>query len=207
MSAQFISIHPDNPQSRLVKQVCNILNDGGVSVVPTDSAYALCCKLENKQAMERIVRIRHVDKHHNFTLLCRDLSELSTYARVDNQIFRLLKNNTPGAYTFILPATKEVPRRLMNEKRKTIGIRVPDNAILDAIISELDEPLMSCTLILPESEYPESDPVEINNILGNQVDLIVDGGVLSPNPTTVITFEDSIPNVVRYGSGDATPFE
>lgn len=207
MSAQFISIHPDNPQVRFVKQICQILRDGGVAVLPTDSAYALCCMLEQKSAMERIARIRQVDKHHNFTLLCRDLSEISTYAKVDNTVFRLLKNNTPGAYTFILPATKEVPRRLMNEKKKTIGIRVPDNAILSAILDELDEPLMSSTLILPERELAESDPVSINDEIGSITDLIVDGGVLTPNPTTVIVFEDSVPNIARYGAGDATPFE
>ncbi len=207
MSAQFISIHPDNPQVRFVKQICQILREGGVAVLPTDSAYALCCMLEQKSAMERIARIRQVDQHHNFTLLCRDLSEISTYAKVDNTVFRLLKNNTPGAYTFILPATKEVPRRLMNEKKKTIGIRVPDNAILSAILDELDEPLMSSTLILPERELAESDPVSINDEIGSITDLIVDGGVLTPNPTTVIVFEDSVPNIARYGAGDTTPFE
>ncbi len=207
MSAQFISIHPDNPQVRFVKQICQILRDGGVAVLPTDSAYALCCMLEQKSAMERIARIRQVDKHHNFTLLCRDLSEISTYAKVDNTVFRLLKNNTPGAYTFILPATKEVPRRLMNEKKKTIGIRVPDNAILSAILDELDEPLMSSTLILPERELAESDPVSINDEIGSITDLIVDGGVLTPNPTTVVVFEDSVPNIARYGAGDTKPFE
>ncbi len=207
MSSDFISIHPDNPQPRLVKQACSVLRDGGVVVLPTDSAYALCCMLENKQAMERIARIRQVDKRHNFTLLCRDLSELSTYSKVDNAVFRLLKNNTPGPYTFILPATKEVPRRLMNEKRKTIGIRVPKNAILEAVIEELNEPLMSCTLILPDNEVPESDPVSINDSIGKIIDLIVDGGVLPPKPTTVIAFEDSVPQVMRVGAGDTAPFE
>jgi tRNA threonylcarbamoyl adenosine modification protein (Sua5/YciO/YrdC/YwlC family) len=163
--------------------------------------------LEQKQAMERIARIRQVDKHHNFTLLCRDLSEISTYAKIDNQVFRLLKNNTPGPYTFILPATKEVPRRMMNERKKTIGIRVPKNAILDAIISEVNAPLMSSTLILPDNDYAMSDPVSINDAIGGIVDLIVDGGVLSPNPTTVVEFEESIPKIVRYGAGDSSPFE
>ncbi len=205
--AQYISIHPDNPQARFVKQIGQILNNGGVAVLPTDSAYALCCMLEQKQAMERIARIRQVDKHHNFTLLCRDLSEISTYAKIDNQVFRLLKNNTPGPYTFILPATKEVPRRMMNERKKTIGIRVPKNAILDAIISEVNAPLMSSTLILPDNDYAMSDPVSINDAIGGIVDLIVDGGVLSPNPTTVVEFEESIPKIVRYGAGDSSPFE
>lgn len=207
MACEFISVHPDNPQARLIKKIADILRNGGVAVVPTDSAYALCCMLEEKNAMERIARIRQISKHHNFTLLCRDLSELSTYARFDNTVFRLLKNNTPGAYTFILPATKEVPRRMMNEKRRTIGLRVPKNAILDALIGELDECLMSCTLILPGEEYPENDPVEINNKIGKLVDVIVDGGVLNSAPTTVIRFEDDMPIIRRIGAGDPAPFE
>ena len=206
MQAEYITVHPDNPQKRNIHMICEILRNGGVGVIPTDSAYALCCVLENKSAMERITRIRQVSKTHNFTLLCRDLSELSTYAKVDNSVFRLIKNNTPGAYTFILPATKEVPRRLMNEKRKTIGIRVPDNAIIDALITELDEPLMSCSLILPDAEAPESDPVEINDKLSKLVDVIVDGGVVTPQPTTVIRFEEEGPIVRRVGSGDPSPF-
>lgn len=207
MACEFISVHPDNPQVRLIKKIADILRNGGVAVIPTDSAYALCCMLEEKNAMERIARIRQISKHHNFTLLCRDLSELSTYARFDNTVFRLLKNNTPGAYTFILPATKEVPRRMMNEKRRTIGLRVPQNAILDALISELNECLMSCTLILPGEEEPENDPVEINNKIGKLVDVIVDGGVLNSAPTTVIRFEDDMPVIRRVGAGDPTPFE
>lgn len=207
MTAQYITVHPDNPQKRFISQICSIITDGGVAVLPTDSAYALCCKLENKNAVERIARIRQVDKHHNFTLLCRDLSEISEYARIDNSVFRLLKNNTPGAYTFILPATKIVPKRLMNEKRKTIGIRVPKNAILDAIIEQLDEPLMSCSLILPGDEIAQNDPVEINDKIGSVVDLIADGGVLNTTPTTVVVFEDGVPSIVRVGSGDTAPFE
>lgn len=207
MSATFLSIHPDNPQSRFIKQVCNVLQDGGVVVLPTDSSYALCCMLDQKKAMEQIARIRQVDKYHNFTLLCRDLSEISTYAKVDNSVFRLLKNNTPGAYTFILPATKEVPRRLMNEKRKTIGIRIPKNAVIDSIVEELNEPIMSCTLIMPGKEEAESDSVTINSEIGNQVDLIVDCGQIAPNMTTVVSFEDGVASVVRYGAGDASAFE
>ncbi len=207
MQAQYISIHPDNPQPRLINQVCDILRKGGVGIIPTDSAYALCCMLDQKDAMERIARIRQISKTHNFTLLCRDLSELSTYAKVDNSVFRLLKNNTPGAYTFILPATKEVPRRMMNEKRKTIGLRVPHNAIIDALVNDLNEPLMSCTLLMPGEELPESDPVEIHDKLGRLVDVIVDGGVVSPSPTTVIRFEEDGPVVRRIGLGDPAPFE
>ena len=207
MSALFISVHPDNPQPRYINQICNILDEGKVAVLPTDSAYALCCKTEQKQAVERIARIRQIDKHHNFTLLCRDLSELSTYAKVDNNIFRLLKHHIPGPYTFILPATKEVPRRLMNEKRKTIGMRIPSNAILDAIIDKLNEPLMSCSLILPGQTEALGEPVTINDEIGSLVDVIVDGGQLSVNPTTVISFEDDVPAVVRVGAGDPSDFE
>ncbi|MCR5084648.1 MAG: threonylcarbamoyl-AMP synthase [Succinivibrionaceae bacterium] len=204
---EFISVHPDTPQKRYVAQICGIISGGGVAVVPTDSAYALCCALQEKEAMERIARIRRISNKHNFTLMCRDLSEIATYARVGNQVFRLLKANTPGAYTFILPATKEVPRRLMNERRRTIGIRVPQNAILSAILEGMDAPLMSCTLILPDMEEPEADPVEINDKIGGLVDVIVDGGVLVPTPTTVIRFEEEVPVIRRVGAGDPAPFE
>ena len=207
MLAEFISIHPDNPQPRLIRNVAAVLEHGGVAVIPTDSAYALCCKLGQRDALERIARIREISRTHNFTLLCRDLSELSTYARVDNTVFRLLKNNTPGPYTFILRATKEVPRRMMNEKRRTIGLRVPDNATVSALIAALNEPLMSCTLILPGEEAPETDAVEIAHKLGRLVDIIVDGGVIPPEPTTVIRFEEDGPRVRRVGAGDPAPFE
>lgn len=207
MSAEFISIHPDNPQPRFVKKACAIVKDGGVAVFPTDSAYALCCAIGDKSAMERVAHIRQISKKHNFTLICHDLSELSTYAKVENSVFRLLKNNTPGPYTFILPATKEVPRRLMNERRRTIGIRVPSGAIIEALLAEFDEPLMSCTLILPGHEEPESDPVDINDKIGSIVDVIVDGGVLLPTATTVIRFEEGQPIIRRVGTGDPTPFE
>lgn len=208
MAAEYITIHPDNPQRRLIVQAAKILKAGGVGVIPTDSAYALCCMLEQKNAMERIAHIRQISKTHNFTLLTRDLSELSLYARVDNKIFRLIKNNVPGAYTFILQATKEVPRRLMNEKRRTIGLRVPDNEIVRALTGELNAPLMSCTLILPEEEEAESDPVTIHDKLAKLVDVIIDGGVVEPRPTTVIRFdENSDPIVRRVGAGDPKPFE
>lgn len=207
MSAKFISIHPDNPQDRFIKQAVTIIQDGGVAVIPTDSAYALCCNVGDKAAMERIVAIRKITKNHNFTLICDSLSELSTYAKIGNNEFRLIKQNTPGAYTFILPATKEVPRRLMNEKRKTIGIRIPNCEITKAIMASLHEPLMSCSLIMPESDEAEYDPVEINDKIGNLVDLIVDGGVLTNEPTTVIRFEDGEPIIRRVGGGDPTPFE
>ena len=168
--SQFFYVHPENPQARLISQSVAIIRDGGVVIYPTDSGYALGCQLENKQALERICQIRRLDDKHNFTLLCRDLSELSIYARVDNSVFRLLKNNTPGAYTFIFKGTKEVPRRLMNPKRRTIGMRVPDNKIALALLEELGEPLMSTTLILPGNEVAESDPDAIRDQLERVVD-------------------------------------
>ncbi|AOV97145.1 threonylcarbamoyl-AMP synthase [Edwardsiella hoshinae] len=205
--SQLFYIHPENPQPRLIKQVVEILRKGGVIVYPTDSGYALGCMLEEKNAMERICRIRRIDSNHNFTLVCRDLSELSSYAFVDNAAFRLLKNNTPGGYTFILKASKEVPRRLMSEKRKTIGLRVPSNPIAQDLLAELGEPLMSTTLMLPDSEFAESDPEEIQERLGKRVDLVIHGGYLGQQPTTVIDLTDDNPQVVRVGSGDPTPFE
>lgn len=205
--SQFFYVHPDNPQVRLISQAGAIIRDGGVVIYPTDSGYALGCQLENKQALERICQIRRLDDKHNFTLLCRDLSELSIYARVDNSVFRLLKNNTPGAYTFIFKGTKEVPRRLMNPKRKTIGMRVPDNKIALALLEELGEPLMSTTLILPGNEVAESDPEAIRDQLEHAVDLIMNGGYLGEQPTTVVDFSDDEINVVRVGAGDPSPFQ
>ncbi|WP_105901954.1 L-threonylcarbamoyladenylate synthase [Vibrio gangliei] len=205
--SQFFYLHPENPQARLINQAVAIIRNGGVIVYPTDSGYALGCQLENKSALERICRIRKIDDKHNFTLLCRDLSELSLYARIDNASFRLLKNNTPGAYTFIFKGTKEVPRRLMNAKRKTIGIRVPDNKIALDLLEALGEPLMSTTLILPGNDYAESDPEEIRDKLEHAVDLIMNGGFLGEQPTTVVDFSDDDMVVVRRGAGDPTPFE
>ncbi|ATA24028.1 threonylcarbamoyl-AMP synthase [Brenneria goodwinii] len=204
--SQFFYIHPQNPQPRLINQSVDFLHKGGVIVYPTDSGYALGCMLGDKNAMERICRIRDLDHNHNFTLMCRDLSELSTYAYVDNTAFRLIKNNTPGNYTFILKATKEVPRRLMNEKRKTIGLRVPSNPIALDLLAALDEPLMSTTLMLPGNDFAESDPEEIQERLGKQVDLVIHGGFLGQQPTTVIDLTESTPRIVREGTGDITPF-
>lgn len=204
--SQFFYIHQDNPQTRLISQAVDILRKGCVIIYPTDSGYALGCMLEDKHSMERICRIRQLDSHHNFTLMCRDLSELSTYAHVDNAAFRLIKNNTPGNYTFILKATKEVPRRLMNEKRKTIGLRVPSNPIALALLAELNEPMMSTTLMLPGNAFAESDPEEIRDTLSKHVDLIINGGYLGQQPTTVIDLTEEAPVVVREGAGDPTPF-
>ncbi len=204
--SQFFTIHPENPQPRLITQTADLLRKGAVIVYPTDSGYALGCRLEDKTAMERICRIRKLDGNHNFTLVCRDLSELSTYAHVDNQAFRLMKNNTPGKYTFILKATKEVPRRLMNDRRKTIGLRVPSNPIALALLETMDEPLMSTTLMLPGNDFAESDPEVINDRLGKLVDLVIHGGFLGQQPTTVIDLTNDTPVVVREGVGDISPF-
>lgn len=202
-----ITIHPETPQERNIKKAVEMIRAGGCAVLPTDSGYALACTLENKDARERILSIRNIDRYHNFTLLCADLSELSLYARVDNAVFRLLKNNTPGPYTFILKATKDVPRKLMNERRKTIGLRVPGNPIMQALLQELGEPLMSVSLILPGRDVAESDPYEIDQEIGNRVDLLVDGGNLAETPTTVVGFtEDGTPDIMREGAGDPTPF-
>ncbi len=205
--SQFFVVHPVNPQTRLISQTVGILRQGGVIVYPTDSGYALGCMMGDKSALEKICRIRQLEDEHNFTLLCNDLSELSVYAKIDNTAFRLIKNNTPGAYTFILKATKEVPRRLMNEKKKTIGIRVPTNNIAQALLTELGEPLMSSTLILPGQVLAEADPEEFRGQLEKVVDLIIDGGTQGAQPTTVIDFSDDEPKVVRFGAGDPTPFE
>jgi tRNA threonylcarbamoyl adenosine modification protein (Sua5/YciO/YrdC/YwlC family) len=204
--SQFFYIHPENPQPRLINQAVEMLRKGSVIVYPTDSGYALGCRLEDKNAMERICRIRQLDGNHNFTLVCRDLSELSTYAYVDNTAFRLIKNNTPGNYTFILKATKEVPRRLMSEKRKTIGLRVPSNPIALALLDVLGEPLMSTTLMLPGNDFAESDPEDIKDRLEKVVDLIIHGGTIGQQPTTVVDLTESTPEVVREGAGDPAPF-
>lgn len=204
--SQFFIIHPDNPQLRLVREAVKIIQNGGVIVYPTDSAYALGCQMANKEALERIRELRQLDEKHNFTLVCRDLSELSTYASVDNTIFRLLKAHTPGPYTFVLKATREVPKRLHHPKRNTIGMRVPKSKIVQAILSELNEPLMSVSLILPDQEYPFVDAEDIYKALGKRVDLVIDGGPCSVTPTTVVDLVDGSPKVLRAGKGDPTVF-
>ncbi|MDX1706094.1 L-threonylcarbamoyladenylate synthase [Pseudidiomarina sp.] len=204
--SQYFKIHPDNPQTRLVQQAAQIILNGGVAVYPTDSGYAIGCRIGEKNAMERICRIREIDKDHHFTLMCRDLSELSDYARVDNQAFRLLKNNTPGRYTFILKGTKEVPKRLLNSKRKTIGIRVSDDPIIVALLAALGEPLMSTSLVLGDHDFAESDPDDIREQLERQVDVIIDGGHRGEAPTTVVDMADDEVKITREGSGDVSPF-
>ena len=205
--SQFFYVHPDNPQSRLMKQAASMIKEeGAVIVYPTDSGYALGCHIGDKKALERICQIRNIDLDHDFALVCRDLSELSEYAKVDNTAFRLMKNNTPGAYTFIFKATKEVPRRLLNPKKKTIGIRIPNNNIAQAMLEELGEPLMSTTLIMPDQDMAEYDPEHIRDILERRVDLIINGGYLGEKPTTVIDFSEGEVEVLRVGEGDPEPF-
>jgi tRNA threonylcarbamoyl adenosine modification protein (Sua5/YciO/YrdC/YwlC family) len=205
--SQYFQIHPVTPQQRLINQAVDILKQGGVIAYPTDSAYALGCRLDDKQAMDRIRQIRNLDERHHFTLVCRDLSEIGVYARVNNTAFRLLKAHTPGPYTFILAATREVPRRLLHPKRKTIGLRVPDNAIAQALVAGMGEPLASTTLQLPGDDLPLADPEEIRERLERQVDLVIDGGHGPVEPTTVVDFVDDVPEVVRHGAGDASAFE
>jgi len=205
--SQFFYVHPDNPQGRLIKQAVAMIHDGAVIVYPTDSGYALGCHMGDKKALERLCQIRNIDKDHNFTLLCADLSQLSEYTQVDNVAYRLLKNNTPGAYTFIFKGSKEVPKRLLNPKKKTIGIRIPDNIIAQALLTELKEPLMSTSLILPGEHRAEFDPEHIRDVLEHNVDLIINGGYLSEKPTTVIDLSEDNVEIIRVGEGDPRPFE
>ncbi len=204
--SQLFQIHPETPQKRLINQAVEIIRKGGVVVYPTDSAYAIGCHLGDKQAADRIKRIRKLDDKHNFTLMCRDLSDIGVFAKVGNTQYRLLKQFTPGAYTFILDATSEVPRRLLHPKRKTIGLRVPDNAIVQALLAELGEPIMSSTLILPGEEDPMTDPYDIRDVLEHELDLIIDGGFCGFEATTVVNMTEDVPEVTRVGKGDPEPF-
>ncbi len=200
--AQFFSIHPDNPQPRLIRQAVDFLRQGGVIVYPTDCSYALGCPIGDKDAMERVRAIRQVDERHHFTLVCRDLSEIAQYAKVDNHQYRLLKSCTPGAYTFILQATKEVPRRLQHPKRNTIGIRIPANPVAQALLEELGEPILSTTLIMPGEHEPLCDPYEIRDLLEHSVELVMDGGCCGMEMTTVVDLTGSDPVLIRKGQGD-----
>lgn len=200
--SQYFQIHAENPQLRLIKQAVDIINQGGVVIYPTDSSYAIGCRLDEKKAAERIRQIRQVDKNHNFTLVCRDLSEIAQYAIVDNINYRLIKSVTPGSYTFILKASREVPKRIQNPKRKTIGIRIPDNIVTQHLLDELRQPIMSSTLILPDEDFPMTDPYQIRLALEQQVDLIIDGGYSGHNATTVIDLMEDSPKILRQGDGD-----
>ncbi len=204
--ALLLSVHPQNPQPRLIKQAADMLREGAVIAYPTDSSYALGCQVGNKDALQRMRQIRGVGEHHHFTLVCRDLSEISHYAHVNNVQFRLLKSNTPGSYTFILEATREVPKRLQHPKRNTIGIRIPDHPVALALLEELGEPLLSTTLILPGDEHPLSDPEEIAERLDRQVDAVLESGGVGLEPTTVIDLTGDAPVVVRRGKGSVAHF-
>ncbi len=204
--SQFFAIHPENPQHRLIIQAAQVVRNGGVVVYPTDTAYALGCQIGDKEALERIQRIRRLSDKHRFTLVCRDLSELGTYAKVSNSAFRQLKAHTPGPFTFILEATREVPRRLHSDKRKQIGLRVPDNLVLQALLAELGAPMISTTLILPGDVYPLTDPHDMRRDLEHQVDLIIDGGFVGMQESTVIDLTGDVPELLRSGAGDFADF-
>ena len=204
--SQFFQIHPENPQARLIKQAVEIIRKGGVVVYPTDSSYAVGCHIGDKSAVERIRRLRQLDDKHNFTLVCSDLSQLGLFAKVDTGAFRLLKAHTPGPYTFILDATREVPRMLMHPKRRTIGLRVPSHPIAMALLEQLGEPLMSVSLIMPGDAEPLSDPYEMRQVLEHHVDLIIDGGFGGLEASTVINLSGDEPEVIRVGCGDPAPF-
>jgi tRNA threonylcarbamoyl adenosine modification protein (Sua5/YciO/YrdC/YwlC family) len=204
--SQYFEIHPENPQARLLRQAAQIIQAGGIVAAPTDSAYALVCRLDDKAAVERLRRIRGVDEKHHLTLLVRDLSEIAQYARVDNQQYRQLKAVTPGPYTLILEATRELPRRLSHPQRKTIGIRVPENTILLALLAELGEPLIGTTLQLPGDDHMLSDPEEVQERLGKQIELVIDGGAGTLEPTTIVDLTGEEPVLLREGRGDPAAF-
>jgi tRNA threonylcarbamoyl adenosine modification protein (Sua5/YciO/YrdC/YwlC family) len=200
--ARLVEIHPTHPQPRRIAEVVAVIRQGGLIAYPTDSSFAFGCHIGDKKAMDRIQRIRKTDKHHNFTLVCSDLSEISLYARVENWAYRLIKSLTPGPYTFILPATREVPKRLQNPKRRTIGLRVPDHPIVNSMLQSLGEPIMSSTLLLPGDDLPLTDVVEIEERIGDRIDLIVDGGPTGVEPTTVVDLSSGKIEVLREGRGD-----
>jgi tRNA threonylcarbamoyl adenosine modification protein (Sua5/YciO/YrdC/YwlC family) len=204
--AKLIEVHPDDPQPRRVDKIVETIRAGGLIAYPTDSSYAFGCHIGDKRAMDRIRRIRRTDKNHNFTLVCSDLSEISTYARVDNWAYRMLKAMTPGPYTFILPATREVPKRLQHPKRRTIGLRVPDHSLVRAVLEALGEPIMSSTLLLPGDDLPLTDPYEIEERIGHEIDLIIDAGPTGIEPTSVIDLSQDTVEVLRVGRGDVSAF-
>ncbi|MBM3203300.1 threonylcarbamoyl-AMP synthase [Candidatus Woesearchaeota archaeon] len=203
--AQYFSVHPSTPQSRLIRRSVDMLRGGGVIVYPTDTSYALGCCLDSKDGLDRIRRIRQLDEQHNFTLICKDLSQIATFAKIDNEAFRLIKSLTPGPFTFILKATRETPRRLQHPKKKTIGIRLPDNPITVALLEELAEPLFNSTLILPGDEEPIADPEDIRDRLEKDVSLIIDAGIVTYRPSTILGFTEGAPELIRQGAG-AVPF-
>ena len=204
--ADYLQIHPENPQARLIGHAAGFISYGGVFVYPTDSGYSLGCLIGDKEAVERIRRIRRLDKTHLFTVLCRDLSEISKYAQISNPIYRLLKANTPGAYTFVLRASRELPKLLQHSKRKTIGLRIPMNPIVLALLEKLDAPLLNVSLVLPEEDTPPSDFEQVERSLSGQVDLIIDGGFCGADSTTIVDLTEGYPQILRAGKGDTEPF-
>ncbi|MGI9251994.1 MAG: L-threonylcarbamoyladenylate synthase [Pseudohongiellaceae bacterium] len=205
--SEFAQVHPQNPKPRIIKQAVDVLLGGGVIVYPTDSMYALGCRIGDKAALDRIRQIRQLGERHNFTLICRDLSSLAVYAQVHNSAYRILRNHTPGPYTFILKASAEVPRRLMHPKRKSIGLRVPNHPVAQALLAALNEPLMSTSLILPDTDEQLLEPYEMREKIGKRVDLILDGGACGLEPTTMINLIEGVPELMRIGKGDSTPFQ
>jgi tRNA threonylcarbamoyl adenosine modification protein (Sua5/YciO/YrdC/YwlC family) len=204
--ARYFDVHPDDPQPRSIKQAVDIVRAGGLIVYPTDSCFALGCQMGNREALERIRHIRELDKHHHFTLVCRDFAQLGQLVQVSNATYRLVRACTPGPYTFILPATKEVPRRMLHPKKLTVGVRIPDHAVVRALLAELDEPLLSSTLLLPGQEEPPTQGWEIKETLDHQVDAVIDSGDCGTEPTTVVDLSEGVPEVLRVGAGDISRF-
>ncbi|WBQ04810.1 L-threonylcarbamoyladenylate synthase [Kribbella sp. CA-293567] len=205
--ARYFDVHPDNPQKRAIGQVVDLIRGGGLVAYPTDSCFALGCQLGNKDGLDRIRTIRQLDDRHHFTLVCQDFSQLGQFVHINNAVFRSIKAATPGSYTFILPATKEVPRRLLHPKKKTVGVRIPDHVVTQALLEELGEPLLSSTLLLPDQEEPMTQGWEIKELLDHQIDAVIDSGDCGTEPTTVIDFSEDTPEIVRVGAGDPSPFE
>jgi tRNA threonylcarbamoyl adenosine modification protein (Sua5/YciO/YrdC/YwlC family) len=205
--AKYFDVHPDNPQPRAIRQVVDIVRDGGLIAYPTDSCFALGCAVGNKDGMDRIREIRHLDDRHHFTLMCRDFAQLGQFVQINNALFRSVKAATPGPYTFILPATREVPRRLLHPKKKTVGVRIPDHVVAQALLTELGEPLLSTTLTLPGAEEPMTQGWEIKEELDHALDAVIDSGECGVEPTTVIDFSGAEPEILRKGAGDPARFE
>jgi tRNA threonylcarbamoyl adenosine modification protein (Sua5/YciO/YrdC/YwlC family) len=205
--ARYFDVHPDNPQRRAIGQVADVVREDGLIAYPTDSCFALGCQLGNRDGIDRIRTIRQLDDRHHFTLVCQDFAQLGQFVHVNNAVFRAIKASTPGSYTFILPATKEVPRRLLHPKKRTVGVRIPDHVVAQALVAELGEPLLSSTLLLPEEEEPMTQGWEIKELLDHAVDAVIDSGDCGTEPTTVVDFSSDKPEVVRRGAGDPTPFE
>ena len=205
--AQYFEIHPENPQLRLINRAVEIIRDGGVIVYPTDSSYAIACHIGDKQSLDKIRRIRQLDDKHNFTLICKDLTQVSNFAKIGNDAYRLIKSLIPGPFTFVMKATREVPRRLQHPKRKTIGVRIPDHPVAQRLVEQLDEPLFSSTLVLPGDEEPITDPFEVRERLEHELDLVIDAGIIEYAPTTIIVFAENGPEIIRQGKGIASMLE